>query len=243
MSWKFFVKDLRRIGRYDVLANVGKGGMGSVYKARCRDTGAVVAVKVVRPEVAKDPSLCKRFEQEFLATRALADPHIVRGLEFGQDGGLPYLVMEYVDGKSLWDRVQAQGRLPEAEALDLIAQVARALHVAHEQGLIHRDVKPDNILVTADGRAKLTDFGLVKDLDGGLDLTGTASRLGGHAELHGPGTVAGRPEGGRALRRVRAGRYAVHGGDRAGPVLRQGLHGRDAQEAQRRPDAAAPVGA
>jgi serine/threonine protein kinase len=149
-----------------------------VFKAHRRDSGDPVAIKILRPEVAADPVLLRRFEQEFRAAQQLEHPHIVRALDFGQDGPTPYLVLELVDGPSLWDHARARGRLPAAEALRLIGQVAQALDYAHGRGMLHRDVKPDNVLVAADGHAKLTDFGLVKDLAGGPSLTVTATVLG-----------------------------------------------------------------
>src|SRR5262249_47233758 len=112
------------------------------------------------------------------ATQCLDSPHVVRSLDFGAEGPALYLVMEFVPGPSLWDHIEARGRLPEAEAVPLIAQVGHALDEAHARGLIHRDVKPDNILLTADGQAKLLDFGLVKDVEGGQNLTETRTALG-----------------------------------------------------------------
>jgi serine/threonine protein kinase len=178
MAWQWLRQGLRKIGRYEVLGKLGKGSTGSVYKARDPETEGLVAIKLLAREVATSARLLKRFEQEFLATRHLDSPHITRALDFGRDEQLPYLVMEFVDGHDLWEHIRTRGRLPEAEAVRLIAQVADALHQAHEAGIIHRDVKPENILVTAAGQAKLTDFGLVKDLNAGLNLTETAAILG-----------------------------------------------------------------
>jgi serine/threonine protein kinase len=178
MQWNLLKRGLRQLGRYEVLDKVGTGSTGSVYKGRNRDTGEVVALKVLSTEVAEDPVLRRRFEQEFLATRCLDNPHVVRGLEFGQEGDVLFLAMEFVDGRSLWDLVQDRGRLPEAEAIAIITQVGQALYQAHQRGLIHRDVKPDNILVSDDGHAKLSDFGLVKDVAGDLNLTETRTALG-----------------------------------------------------------------
>ncbi len=168
----------RAIGKYEVICKLGEGGMGTVYKARHPDTGEAVAVKVVKPKENPSPVLLKRFEQEFRAARQLEHPHIVRGLDFGRHGDSLFLVMEYVDGPSLGDRVESEGRLPEEEAVRLVVEVARALHEAHRQGIIHRDVKPDNILVGPDGRAKLTDLGLAKDVNDDADLTRPATGLG-----------------------------------------------------------------
>src|SRR5581483_6795540 len=99
------------------------------------------------------------------AARTLDHPNVVKAIDFGRENGRPYLVMEFVDGESLGQRLEREGKIDEHEALALITQVAQGLHKAHLLGLIHRDVKPDNVLVTPDGQAKLTDLGLVKELD------------------------------------------------------------------------------
>jgi serine/threonine protein kinase len=178
MRWASLKGQPRQLGPYDVVGKLGRGGSGSVYKARRRGTKNLVAAKVLKPEVAADPLLLRRFQQEFLAARSLEHPHIVRALDFGQDGELPYLVLELVDGPSLWDHARAKGRLSAAEAIRLITQVGAGLDFAHARGILHRDVKPDNVLITSDGRAKLTDFGLVKDVHTGPALTVTATVLG-----------------------------------------------------------------
>src|SRR5262245_24357035 len=166
------------IGRYDIVEMIAEGGMGTVWKGRCRDTGRVVAIKIVPPAAAKNPTLLKRFEREFAAARALDHPHVVKAIEFDSRGPSPFLVMEYVDGESVGQRIERQVRLPEDEAVRIICQVSQGLHRAHKQGLVHRDVKPDNILVTADGNAKLTDLGLVKDAGDDYNLTRTGRGLG-----------------------------------------------------------------
>lgn len=169
-----------KIGEYDVLEKIAEGGMGAVFKARSRSTGDLVAIKVLPPTTAKNPVLLKRFEHEYRAAAALDHPHIVRAMDFCGTGPTPFLVMEYVDGISLGARVDRDGPLPEDEAVRIIAQVCQGLHRAHKQKLIHRDVKPDNILVTSDGMAKLTDLGLVKigDAEDELNLTKTGRGLG-----------------------------------------------------------------
>jgi serine/threonine protein kinase len=169
---------LESIGHYDILAMIAEGGMGTVYKGRDRDTGQVVAIKIVPPTAARNPTLLKRFEREFSAARALDHPHIVKAIEFDGAGATPFLVMEYVDGESLGQRIERAGKLTEAESLRIIEQVCKGLYRAHKQGLIHRDVKPDNILLTRDGTAKVTDLGLVKDIAEDYNLTRTGRGLG-----------------------------------------------------------------
>ncbi|MCS7168341.1 MAG: protein kinase [Gemmatales bacterium] len=170
--------ELKQIGPYEILALIAEGGMGTVYRARHRESGELVAVKVFPAAMASNLVLLQRFEQEFRAASRLTHPNIVRALEFGRDGKVPYIVMELVEGESLGQRVERLGRLPEAEAVAYIVQVAQGLHQAHRQGIIHRDVKPDNILVDPHGQAKLADLGLVKDLDADLNLTRTGRGLG-----------------------------------------------------------------
>ncbi len=166
-------------GNYDLLAKIAEGGMGAVYKGRSRETGQIVAIKIVPPEAAKSPLLLKRFEQEFKAASLIDHPNVVKAIDYCGTGNSPFLVMEFVDGESLGQQVERDGAMPEAEAIRIIGQVCEGLHRAHKQGLIHRDVKPDNILVTRDGQtAKLTDLGLVKDIEGELNLTKTGRGLG-----------------------------------------------------------------
>src|SRR5205823_1833791 len=132
---------------YDIVAKIAEGGMGAVYKARNRITGEMVAIKVLPPATAKNPILLKRFEQEYKVAAALDHPHIVRAIEFCGVGTAPFLVMEYVDGESLGAKVERDGPLPQEEAIRVVAQICQGLHRAHKQKLIHRDVKPDNILL------------------------------------------------------------------------------------------------
>ena len=168
----------RQLGNYDLLALVAEGGMGAVYRGRNRSTGQIVAVKVIPPETARNPLLLKRFEQEFKAATLIDHPNVVKALDYCGTGATPFLVMEFVDGETIGQRVERDGAMPEAEALRLMSQVCDGLNRAHKQGMIHRDVKPDNIMITADGVAKLTDLGLVKDIEGEQNLTRTGRGLG-----------------------------------------------------------------
>jgi serine/threonine protein kinase len=171
-------KGLTSIGRYDFVATLGTGGCGTVYKARDRQTGGTVAVKILGVNLAEDPVLHYRFAQEFRSATKLEHPNIVRALDFALDGGVSYLVTEFVDGSNLGDVIADRGRLSEDEAVRVITQIAQALHYAHAGRVVHRDVKPDNILIRADGLAKLADFGLAKDFDDDRDLTKPAHGLG-----------------------------------------------------------------
>lgn len=169
---------LQTIGNYDLLEKIAEGGMGTVYKGRDRTSGATVAVKIVPAHMTKNSVLMKRFEQEYNVAKSLDHPNIVRALDFGFNGTAPYLVMEFVDGETIGRRLERDGKIPEAEGIRLIGQVAQAIHKAHKQGLIHRDIKPDNVLVTRDGQAKVADLGLVKELETDLNLTRTGRGLG-----------------------------------------------------------------
>jgi serine/threonine protein kinase len=151
--------------------------MGTVYRALHPEAGPV-AVKLLAAEVAANPVMLRRFEQECLAASRLRHPHIVRGLAFGVEGDRPYLVMELVEGPTLKQRVEQGGPLPEGHAVRLALQLADALGLAHRSRLVHRDVKPENVLLTAEGEAKLADLGLIKDLEGLADLTRTRTTLG-----------------------------------------------------------------
>jgi serine/threonine protein kinase len=166
------------VGDYDLLDKIAEGGMGAIYRGKDRRTGQIVAIKIMPPHMAANPVLLKRFEQEFRAASRLDHPNIVRALDYNDNGDTPYLVMEYVDGESLGQKLERDGRLGEVDAIRIIAQVAQGLHRAHKTGLVHRDVKPDNILVTADGVAKLADLGLVKEAETDLNLTKTGRGLG-----------------------------------------------------------------
>ena len=166
------------VGNYHLHGNLGRGGAGTVYRAVDSRTKQTVAVKMLKRNLAGNRKLQHRFAQEFQSASKLDHPNIVRALDYGLDGANAYLVMEYVEGRSLGDLIEADGPLPEGAAVRIVTQVAQALHYAHRRKIVHRDVKPDNILVRADGQVKLTDFGLAKDLDNDLDLTKPATGLG-----------------------------------------------------------------
>src|SRR5262245_25358531 len=141
----------KAIGRYQVLAQLGHGAMGSVYRARDPQLGRVVAIKMVRTDLGLPPEHLaeyrRRFNQEAMAAGRLNHPNIVAIYDVMADGHTPYIVMEYVEGKTLAEIVSARGALPPVEAVDVILQVCRALEYAHARGIVHRDIKPANILV------------------------------------------------------------------------------------------------
>ena len=170
-----------RIGPFEILAPVGAGGMGEVYRARDSRLDRTVALKVIRFEAAADPSLRERFVREARAAATLTHPHVCTVHDVGRDGEVDYLVMEYIQGETLASRL-ARGPLPLDDAVTLAIQLADALAAAHRQGIVHRDLKPANIMLTAGG-PKLLDFGLARSRDAlsfALDrssATPTATRL------------------------------------------------------------------
>ncbi|QVL31069.1 serine/threonine protein kinase [Telmatocola sphagniphila] len=171
-------RPLQGIGNYDLLNKIAEGGMGAVYKGRHRESGQIVAIKIIPPATAKNPVLLQRFKTEYEAAKQLDHPNIVKAIEYDASGPNPFLVMEFVDGESLGNLIEREGPIPEDLAVRIIAQVCQGLHRAHKQKLIHRDVKPDNVMLTSDYTAKLTDLGLVKEVDGDLNLTKTGRGLG-----------------------------------------------------------------
>jgi len=169
---------LKGIGQYEILSVLGSGGMGLVYKARDRDTNRIVALKVLALKLAADAEFVARFEREVKTTSALSHPNIVSSYGAGSDGGRPYLAMEFVPGRTLGDWLEHDGRLREQEALRVARAVASALGCAHARGIVHRDVKPDNVLLGSDGAIKLTDFGLAKLLREDQRLTQSGIAIG-----------------------------------------------------------------
>jgi serine/threonine-protein kinase len=171
-------------GRYEILDRIGEGGTAEVFRARDQRLDRTVAVKVLRPQYGQDPDARARFSVEARSTAALAASNIVPVYDFGAaDDGSLYIVMRYIDGPSLRSVLAERGSLPPAEAIELGREVAYALAAAHEHGLVHRDVKPGNILLDSAGTAHLTDFGIVKALAGADDLTRTGVAFGTAAYL------------------------------------------------------------
>jgi serine/threonine protein kinase len=161
-------------GRYELDELVGTGGMSSVYRAHDRLLERDVALKVLHEQFTSDGDYVERFRREARSVAQLSHPNIVTVIDRGEQDGRQFIVFEYVDGENLKTLVERGGPLPEREAIELTLQVARALGFAHEHGLVHRDVKPQNVLLNGDGRAKVTDFGIARSLGvGGLTQTGT----------------------------------------------------------------------
>jgi eukaryotic-like serine/threonine-protein kinase len=150
-----------RLGPYEVLAPLGAGGMGEVYRARDTRLGRDVAIKVLPDDVANDPKALARFESEARAVAALSHPNILALFDVGEANGIHYTVTELLEGETLRVALR-QGAFPIRRALEVSQQIAEGLAAAHEKGIVHRDVKPENVFITKDGRAKLLDFGLAR---------------------------------------------------------------------------------
>jgi serine/threonine-protein kinase len=163
--------------RYELGSMIGRGGMAEVYVATDRILQRSVAVKVLGGWLADDGTFVERFHREALAAAALSHPNLVAVFDAGSEDGLHYLVMELVPGETLADALARDGRLEPERAMAIARAVARALAVAHAAGIVHRDVKPGNVMLTSDGQVKLTDLGIARTLDG-QDLTRTTSILG-----------------------------------------------------------------
>ena len=163
-------------GEYVIDGQLGEGGMGIVFRA-IREDGDVVALKVIKPGLVADEKTARRFAREARAAGEVDHPHLIDVLDAGDIDGVGYLAMHYVPGKSLDDRIQANGPLPVQDTLRVVAEIASALDALHDAGLVHRDVKPSNILLDEERGALLTDFGLAKRRDYSM-LTAPGQMLG-----------------------------------------------------------------
>jgi len=180
-----------RLAHYEVIRVLGTGGMGTVYLARDTALDREVAVKVLRPEVAGDPALRDRFVREARAAARVSHPNLTHVYFVGEADGRPYFAMEYCPGTTLEAAIRENGPFPLEKGLDLLEQAARGLAAAHGAGVVHRDVKPSNLMVLPDGRVKVTDFGLAKSLSG--DVGATAGRILGTPTYMSPEQVRGKP--------------------------------------------------
>jgi serine/threonine protein kinase len=179
-------------GRYDLVELVGTGGMSSVYKAHDRLLERNVALKILHPHYGDDEEYVERFRREARAVAQMSHPNIVTVIDRGEDEGRQFIVFEYVDGENLKEMVQRSGPLPARRAVELGLEMAEALAFAHEHGLVHRDVKPQNVLLTPDGEAKMTDFGIARSLDVEQGVTQTGTVLGTSNYLS-PEQASGKP--------------------------------------------------
>src|SRR5258708_876198 len=152
----------------EILELIGCGGMGAVYKARQKSLGRFVAVKILAPQHAANPSFAERFSREAQALAELNHPHIVTVHDFGRAGEFYFLLMEYVDGVNLRQAMKA-GRFTSEQALAVVPSICEALQFAHDHGIVHRDIKPENLLLDKAGRLKIADFGIARMIGAGID--------------------------------------------------------------------------
>ena len=163
----------RLSGRYELDSKLGSGGMSTVYLARDATLERWVAVKILHREISDQPDQIERFRREARTVAQLSHPNVVAVIDAGEDGGHPYIVFEYVEGETLKQRIERLGQLPLDEASAYAIEVGRGLAAAHARRMVHRDVKPQNVLIDAEGRAKVTDFGIARELEAdGLTATG-----------------------------------------------------------------------
>jgi len=165
-------------GRYELLEKIGDGGMAVVYKARCRLLNRFVAIKILKPEFTKDLKFIENFRRESQAAASLTHPNIVNIYDVGKEGNIHYIVMELIEGQVLSDIIKNEGPMEFNKAVEIVKQIALALSFAHKNHIIHRDVKPHNILITPDGTAKITDFGIAKAVNAGTIVGNTGTIMG-----------------------------------------------------------------
>jgi serine/threonine protein kinase len=176
--------------RYDVLGAAGHGSMGDVYKARDRETGETVALKILKPEIASDQAMMDRFKNELLFAREITHKNVCRVHEFNRIGGVAYTSMEFVEGDSLRSVINRFGGLPLRKGVDVALQICSGLKEAHAQGIVHRDLKPENVMMDTQGNVKIMDFGIARSMEALTRLTG--SMVGTPAYMA-PEQVAGKP--------------------------------------------------
>ena len=171
------VKGQKISDRYQIIKSIGEGGMANVYLAYDTILDRNVAVKILRGDLASDEKFVRRFQREALAASSLYNQNIVEVYDVGEDNGMYYIVMEYIDGKHLKTLLKKRGKLTVSEAIDIMMQIASGLSVAHDQYLIHRDIKPQNIMILENGLVKITDFGIAMAMNS-TQLTQTNSVMG-----------------------------------------------------------------
>jgi len=155
-------------GRYEILQMLGEGGMGAVYKARDRELDRYVALKIIRPELANQPEVLRRFKQELILARKVTHKNVIRIFDLGEADGIKFISMDFIEGQDLRSLLNQKGKLSPEEATAIMLQVCQALDAAHAEGVVHRDLKPQNIMIDAQGRTTVMDFGIARS----MELTG-----------------------------------------------------------------------
>jgi serine/threonine-protein kinase len=177
--------------RYRIESRIGAGGMSTVYLAFDETLERRVAVKVLDSDISRDPNALERFRREARTVAQISHPHVVMVIDAGEDRGHPYIVLEHVRGETLKDRIRREGALPVSEAVAYAIEIGRALGAAHERQLVHRDVKPQNVLIDEEGRAKVTDFGIARSLDLDAHQLTAAGRVVGTTDYVSPEQALG----------------------------------------------------
>lgn len=178
-------------GRYELMEKIGEGGMAVVYKAKCRLLNRYVAIKILRPEFTKDAQFVENFKRESQAAAGLQHPNIVSVYDVGKEGNIHFIVMELIDGRPLSEIIREKAPMDYKTAIEITRQVASALSLAHRNNIIHRDVKPHNIMVTRDGIAKLADFGIAKAVSDSTIMASETSRVIGSVHYFSPEQARG----------------------------------------------------
>lgn len=150
--------------RYEILQLLGEGGMGAVFSARDRELDRIVALKIIRPELARNAQVLRRFKQELVLARQVTHRNIIRIFDLGSDRGTRFITMEYIEGADLSSVLTRRGKLPAREAVDIVRQVCRGLEAAHAEGVVHRDLKPHNIMIYGQGKVLVMDFGIARSM-------------------------------------------------------------------------------
>ncbi len=177
-------------GRYELIEKIGTGGMAVVYKARCKFLNRFVAIKILKPEFTKDNQFIESFRRESQAAAGLNHPNIVGVYDVGREGNIHYIVMELIEGAPLSDIIKERGPIPYEEAIKITKEVAMALGLAHSRHIVHRDVKPHNIMITDTGIAKITDFGIAKAISNST-LVGSTNTIMGSVHYFSPEQARG----------------------------------------------------
>ena len=151
--------------RYEILKRLGEGGMGAVYKARDHELDRLVALKVIRPELAGHPDILRRFKQELILARQVTHKNVVRIFDLGSADGRKFITMDYIEGRDLKSILVERGKLPPLKSCPIFQQICLGLEAAHTEGVVHRDLKPQNIMLDAAGRVWLMDFGLARSME------------------------------------------------------------------------------
>jgi hypothetical protein len=180
----------RLSSRYDILDEAGHGSMGNVYKARDRETGEIVALKLLKPEIASDQGMMERFKNELLFARKITHKNVCRMYDFNRIDGIAYTSMEFVNGESLRSVLNRFGGFPVRKAIGVALQICSGLKEAHAQGIVHRDLKPENVMIDVQGNVKIMDFGIARSMEAATRLTG--SMVGTPAYMA-PEQVSGKP--------------------------------------------------